>query len=263
MKKQLILLLGTIALFGACQKQDKLIEESTTSSSSVSSADATKSDQETTNQESSSYSNTPATKNLTALQQLQQDYPNIPMPNDIPVTTGSLNIAATQIKQGFSVQYYQGEKALPLNDPSLNQETPIASYLYRDGFASSQETINTIQPFTIDTGGRKIDLGHSIVGFQQGAAGSSYLEWQEGNWRFRLRVSNIEGQDPVPQAKEIVNYLESALLPAPEQVGVVMIDSTDASNQHTQVSWQEPTTVYTITNQEPLNALKMAVSMTQ
>ncbi|MDY4307108.1 hypothetical protein SNF32_06095 [Enterococcus mundtii] len=160
------------------------------------------------------------------------------MPKEIPVGSSNLNIAATMTKQGFSVLYYQSEQALPLNDASLNQAEPIASYLYQDDFASSQETLNTIQPFTVDTGGRQVDLGYNIVGYQQGAAGSSILEWQEGNWRLRIRASNIDGQDPVPLTKQIVTYLESARLPAPEKVGTIEINMTDGTNQNTRIIWQ-------------------------
>lgn len=106
-----------------------------------------------------------------------------------------------------------------------------------------------------------MDLGHQITGYQQGAAGSSYLEWQEGNWRIRIRGNNIDGQEPLPLAKEIVAYLEENRLPAPEQFGKITIDMGDATNRAVEVSWQEPKNVYTITHQDPMAALKMAVSM--
>ena len=36
----------------------------------------------------------------------------------------------------------------------------------------------------------------------QGAAGSSYLSWQEGNWNLTVRAVNQENQDPEPVAKK-------------------------------------------------------------
>ena len=120
-----------------------------------------------------------------------------------------------------------------------------------------------MQPVTVDTNGRQVDLGYNITGYQQGAAGSSILEWQEGNWSIRVRASNIEGQDPVPLAKEIVAYLEKASLPAPEKYGKITVEMNDSSQQATQVSWQEPKNVYTVTHKDTLSALKMAVSMNQ
>ena len=91
-------------------------------------------------------------------------------------------------KQG-PVLYYQSEQATTkrrLIEPSrTNRFLPLSKMT----FASSQETLNTIQPFTVDTGGRQVDLGYNIVGYQQGLAGSSILEWQEGNWRLRIRAA--------------------------------------------------------------------------
>ncbi|OUZ31548.1 hypothetical protein A5806_000830 [Enterococcus faecium] len=185
----------------------------------------------------------------TALDQLEEQQPNVPMPLDVPVSSGYLNIAAAQTKQGYSILYYRTDRPLGLNADELNQETPIATYLYQYGFASSQETIQVLQPFEIDTNG------------QQGAAGSSFLEWQEGNWRIRIRGNNIEGQDPLLLAKEIVAYLEENSLPAPEQFGKITVDMGDTTNRAVEVSWQEPKNAYTITHQDPMSALKMAVSM--
>ena len=40
-----------------------------------------------------------------------------------------------------------------------------------------QNAVNQI----IDNG-QPVDLGYNITGYKQGAAGSCYLSWQEGNW---------------------------------------------------------------------------------
>ncbi|WP_301355894.1 hypothetical protein [Enterococcus spodopteracolus] len=270
MKKIGLISLFAVALLGACQSPSETSQETTnetvrTTETSTSTEEIGSSSVSSNETASSAETSTSTQENSTqtAFEQLQKEYPDTPMPKEIPVGSSNLNIAATMTKQGFSVLYYQSKQALPLNDASLNQSEPIASYLYQDDFASSQETLNTIQPFTVDTGGRQVDLGYNIVGYQQGAAGSSILEWQEGNWRLRIRASNIDGQDPVPLAKQIVTYLESARLPAPEKVGTIEINMADGTNQNTRIIWQKPTTVYTITNQDSMNALKMAVSMEQ
>ncbi len=59
-------------------------------------------------------------------------------------------------------------------------------------------------------------------------------------------------------AKKIVNYLEKATLPAPEKYGKIIVDTNDSSNQATQVIWQEPNNVFTVTHQDALAALEMA-----
>lgn len=197
----------------------------------------------------------------TAFEQLKAEQPTLPMPQSIPVSSGNLNLAAAQSKQGYRVLYYALPEKLALNAQVLNHATPIATYLYQYGFASSQETINVLQPFTIDKNGQKVDLGHQIIAYQKGTAESNYLEWQEGNWRIRIKSSNIEGQDPLTLAKKIVNYLERATLPIPEKYGKIMIDMNDSSNQSAQIVWQSPNNVFTVTHQDALAALEMAVSM--
>ena len=277
--KKVALLIPALLLLSACQGTNNSTETTDTAtpethSTSHSSSKETDTQSTTKKSESSEMSGntteTATTKTSTqnkqaqtAFEELKEKYPTTPMPQEIPITTGKLNIAAAETKQGFSILYYDLPKAYVLNAKELNQETPMASYLYQYGFASSQEAIDALQPVTVDTNGRQVDLGYNITGYQQGAAGSSILEWQEGNWSIRVRASNIEGQDPVPLAKEIVAYLEKASLPAPEKYGKITVEMNDSSQQATQVSWQEPKNVYTVTHKDTLSALKMAVSMNQ
>lgn len=272
--KKVALLIPALLLLSACQGTNNFTETTDTAtlethSTSHSTSKETNTQSTTKKSESSEMSgNTTETSRQnkqaqTAFEELKEKYPTTPMPQEIPITTGKLNIAAAETKQGFSILYYDLPKAYVLNAKELNQETPMASYLYQYGFASSQEAIDALRPVTVDTNGRQVDLGYNITGYQQGAAGSSILEWQEGNWSIRVRASNIEGQDPVPLAKEIVAYLEKASLPAPEKYGKITVEMNDSSQQATQVSWQEPKNVYTVTHKDTLSALKMAVSMNQ
>ena len=60
------------------------------------------------------------------------------------------------------------------------------------------------------------DLATILLAINKEQRDLVFYNWQEGNWSIRVRASNIEGQDPVPLAKEIVAYLEKASLPAPE-----------------------------------------------
>ncbi|EPH94772.1 hypothetical protein D920_02744 [Enterococcus faecalis 13-SD-W-01] len=266
MKK--IMFLGSfILLLAGCSNPGSNEQESTAESAATSTATSTTERTQTTQSSTSKSTETTSETDKSetqptgdAMEQLQQKYPNVLLPTKVPVAQ-NLNIAAAETKQGFSVLYYDLGQKLPLNDQQLNQETPQATYLYRYAFASSNEAVTAMQPFTVDTNAQPVDLGHDITGYQQGAAGSSYLEWTEGNWRLRVRASNIDGQDPVPAAKDIVNYLEENTLPAPEIVGLITLDLADTSNKAAQVSWQNGTDLYTITHHDPLTALEMAVSM--
>lgn len=98
------------------------------------------------------------------------------------------------------------------------------------------------------------------MGHQQGAAGSTYLNWQEGNWSLTVRGLNSEGQDPVATAKKMVNYLEEAFLPVPKTLGQITVDLGSSGYQRAQVVWQVDEIVYRVTHQDPLGALQVAVS---
>ncbi|MEY8445185.1 hypothetical protein AALA44_03130 [Enterococcus ratti] len=278
--KKLMLILPAVLILGACQAGEQSTETAKTATQSTTTQRTNNDGSETSafqttakittestelenSRQSESLSESSATdeKQLSAFDQLKEKYPSTPMPQTIPVFTGKLNISAAETKQGFSILYYDLSQSYDLNAKELKQQPLLASYLYQYGFASSQEAINALRPITLDTNGRKVDLGYNITAYQQGAAGSSILQWQEGNWCIRVRASNIEGQDPVPLAKEIVAYLERVSLPAPEKYGKITVEMNDTTDQATQISWQEPRNVYTVTHKDPLSALKMAVSM--
>ncbi|MFI8684902.1 hypothetical protein [Rossellomorea sp. NPDC077527] len=111
-----------------------------------------------------------------------------------------------------------------------------------------------------------IDLGHGIKGLQEGAAGHEYLYWNEGRWLIKVNFPldpqyGIDGYDGAEEmAKNVVEYLETNYLPAPEDRGVITINGFK-DHPATVVMWQKGKTVYTITSQEkePFDALKTAV----
>ena len=132
-----------------------------------------------------------------------------------------LNAATAASQSDASILYYGLDQQLSLNDKALNEETPLAAFQSKE-YQSADEAAAAVN-VTADDGGQAVDLGYGITGHMQGAAGSSYLSWQEGNWSLTVRAVNQEEQDPVPVAKEVVAYLEEAMLPAPE-VGQITID---------------------------------------
>lgn len=170
----------------------------------------------------------------------------------------ALNIASTVEVNRVNVLYYAMDEALIMNHRQLNNETPFASYSVSDygSNAEAQAAVNYI----VDDGGQAVDLGYGITGHQQGAAGSTYLNWQEGNWSLTVRGLNSEGQDPVATAKKMVNYLEEAFLPVPKTVGQITVDLGSSGYQRAQVVWQVDEIVYRVTHQDPLGALQVAVS---
>ena len=141
--KKVALLIPALLLLSACQGTNNSTETTDTAtpethSTSHSSSKETDTQSTTKKSESSEMSgNTTETATTktetstqnkqaqTAFEELKEKYPTTPMPQEIPITTGKLNIAAAETKQGFSILYYDLPKAYVLNAKELNQETPM------------------------------------------------------------------------------------------------------------------------------------------
>ncbi|WP_086315674.1 hypothetical protein A5821_003184 [Enterococcus sp. 7F3_DIV0205] len=242
-------------------------KSSTTSQSSTNSSSAS-SETKTSESQSAvkSENNTPAKQADAVLSQLSSDFPNDRLPQAILTsrTAEYLTAATTSAAdQGnFRILYYAEDHGIVVNDLAVNDLQPIASF-EKKTYGSADAAASAVNQI-IDNGGSQIDLGYGIKGYQQGAAGSSFLSWQEGNWSMVVRASNIGGEVAEPLAKEAVAYLETAMLPAPQNVGQISLTaSVSDSYQTNSVVWQIGTTVYTIQHFDAIQALKMAVSTNQ
>lgn len=270
MKKEvgLLLTLLTVGTLAACSSGDtdetqttnistseqistQTSESMTTSSTSTALASSTA--------ESDSGQDTTATANV--FDQLAETFPNITLPAKVSVGDGKIVNAATDGNDSdLSILYYGLDEQLSVNDTALNNETAVAGYKTKvyDSVDDAAAAVNV----TADEGGQAVDLGHGITGYSQGAAGSTYLSWQEGNWSLTVRGVNQEQQDPTSKAKEVVAYLEKNMLPVPG-VGQITVDMGQDDYLATTVVWQEDKRVYTVEHQEAIAALEMAVSMNQ
>ena len=142
----------------------------------------------------------------------------------------------------------------------VNQLTPISSF-EKKTYGSDAEAKNAVNQI-IDNGGQPVDLGYNITGYKQGAAGSSYLSWQEGNWSLVVRASNINGESPDDLAKNVVNILEQETLPAPNTVGQITLNVAGTTDYNrNSVVWQAGTVVYSVHHFDPIQAVKMATSI--
>ncbi|MBO0468855.1 hypothetical protein JZO73_15240 [Enterococcus plantarum] len=242
----------------------KNTEKSSTTQKSSSSANTSEANE--SKAPAKSENNTPEKQAEAVLGQLNQEFPNNSLPQAILTsqTAEYLTAATTSTAdQGnFRVLYYAEANAIAVNDLAVNELQPIASF-EKKSYGSDAEAAAAVNQI-IDNGGNPIDLGYGIKGYQQGAAGSTFLSWQEGNWSMVVRASNIGGEVGEPLAKEAVAYLETAMLPAPRNVGQISLTaSVSDSYQNNSVVWQKGTIVYTIQHFDAVQALKMAVSTNQ
>jgi hypothetical protein len=272
MKKEIGLLVTVLSIgaLAGCNNQNSsdssqsassTVISSKTSSTTSESTASSSSSSEKTSQTSSSKSESSESATQGIMDQLVAAFPDAVLPTEVPMTEQKVLNAATDEKSNqLSILYYQLEDQRALNDSSLNNETPMAGY-QNASYENEEQAASAVQA-TPDSGGKEIDLGYNITGHMQGAAGSSYLSWQEGNWNLTVRAINQENQDPIPVAKEMVTYLEEAMLPAPG-IGQITVDMGKSDHTATTVTWQKDNVVYTVQHQDALSALKMAVSMNQ
>ena len=232
---------------------------SSSSASSSSSSSANSSEKSSEPAASTEPSSEPAGNTPNAAAELAAMHSELRLPTVTAPNQKALNIASALEVNHLSVLYYAMDQPLVMNHRQLNNETPFASYQITSygSAAEAQAAVN----YVVDQGGQAVDLGYNITGHMQGAAGSTYLNWQEGKWSLTVRGINSENQDPVPVAKEMVAYLEEGFLPVPKSVGQVTVDLGISGYQKAQVVWQEDETVYRVTHQDPVSALKTAVSM--
>lgn len=241
-------------------------KSSTSESSTKTSTSSTETKTSESNAAVKTESNTPAKQADTVLSQLNTAFSTTHLPQAILTsrTAEYLTAATTSAadQANFRILYYAETSPIEVNDLAVNDLQPIASF-EKKTYASNEAAASAVNQI-IDNGGNPIDLGYGITGHQQGAAGSTFLSWQEGNWSLVVRASNINGEVADPVAKEAVAYLETAMLPAPQTVGQISLTaSTSDSYQTNSVVWQEGAVVYTIQHFDPLQALKMAVSTNQ
>jgi len=243
-------------------------DQSTSETSSIVSTQTSESMTSSTTENETSQTNSSNTEETSSEKQevpdpdaeLREAFPDMNLPTDIDHTEGNVvNIASDGNQEKLSVLYFDMSEPLILNSKKLNAETPIAQY-QKNTYGSSEEAKNAINVTGDQKGASEVDLGYGIKGYQEGAAGSVYTSWQEGNWYLTVRASNVEGQDGVSMAKKVVEYLESASLPAPEEVGQITIDMAADDYTANEITWQVGNEVYAIHHQEPISALKMTVS---
>ncbi|MGL9728709.1 membrane lipoprotein lipid attachment site-containing protein [Enterococcus sp. DIV0756] len=272
--KKYFIILGALFVLSACNSGNNDSKDSTTKSTAAatektSTVSSGKSDSRTdssdtsgtkTTTSSSGTDSTHGNHGMAAIDELKANYPNDSFPDPSTISGGKkIGISASEEQGLLKVNYYVVNEETPFNDQSLNTQTPIAQF-HRRTFDSKETAQNEVGQ-TYDPNGQQVDLGHTITGYRSAGAGSSFIMWKEGNWSLAVQANNLEQEDPVPLAKQTVEYLEEAFLPVPQDVGQISLRVAKGDYQANRVVWQDNQTVYTIMNADSMSALKMAVSM--
>ncbi|WP_155287716.1 hypothetical protein [Lacticaseibacillus zhaodongensis] len=189
--------------------------------------------------------------------QIQSKVGNQWLPDTVK-SNGVVNASASTNASGTSVKFYSGNSAVDLNDATLSNKGADYS-LDKKTFASSGAAADSINWIGAQDGGQTVDLGDNITGTVQGAAGSTYIHWNEGNWSITVRASNVNGQDPTALAKQLVALFHTASLPAPSNKGAANFNLNDGAGAQT-ISWNDGSSVYTFSGS---NAMATAETATK
>ena len=86
----------------------------------------------------------------------------------------------THDQTNYNILYFAENQSIAIDGKQLNDLTPIASFNKQtfDSEEVATEAVNQVLVLQDEA----VDLGFGITGYLQGAAGSNYLNWQEGNW---------------------------------------------------------------------------------
>ena len=138
--------------------------------------------------------------------------------------------------------------------------SPISTKSYATA-AEAANQIASIQGGALS--GAPVDLGYGITAMESAGMGHARYEWQEGNWAIEVRYYTMNtGVKQV--AENIVAYLHTHMLPAPNNHGVIIVNSTDTSttfHPQTTIAWQEGTKVNELQQSgNPIQALETVVN---
>lgn len=190
--------------------------------------------------------------------QLQQD---ILLPN--PTVAKGNYLATTVSDNGHVAQitYYESDKPYVINDDAIPAEAKLLARLKVTSFVSEAEVKKLVghQDYT-QAGGKPIQLNKSITAYQDAGAGSVFTGWNEGNWAMSVRALTANSEKGVTLAKEIVDYLDTHLLPPPV-VGLLHADAEGGDNQV--ITWQMDHQLYHLEGNDIMTLLAVATSATQ
>lgn len=109
-----------------------------------------------------------------------------------------------------------------------------------------------------------LNLGFGIKADQNGSLGTYTINWTDGNWT--MIVTGPSSSPETQVAKQVVTYLHTHKLPAPQKKGAIFIhqpgsSSNAAADWHSTIAWQEGNNVYQLKQDgKPLHALQIVLN---
>lgn len=230
----------------------------TKAASSSQSANSTSS----TTSSSSSQAPRPVADRLTTLRnQLKTALPSALLPTAYPLPAGQvLNASYSGNATNYTIYFAARNSALPLNSNSVNAnaaDITLSAQTYPTASAAEAQ-INYQAP---ETGLPTVALGDHLTGTQQGAAGSTYLTWQEGRWSLTTQAINQNQENPVPLSRQVVALLSEAFLPVPATHGAIALRVNTGGLRLNSVTWRQGNVWYQATGVDAMTLLRVVTSL--
>lgn len=229
-------------------------------SSAVSSAKSSSS-QASSKSAASSSQRADANRMGTLTSQLRVKLPGMLLPAADGLGQGSsnLNIRYTSSSSQNVVYYSVGNSPLALNDSRIASEKPYAVLTEKKNVADASSLINHQEP---KTGLPAVKIASNVTGREEGAAGSTYLQFNQGQWSFVVRASNVQGQKPLPTAKKLLALYQQYGLPDTAAKSSVQVDVGESlGSLNTVITWAKGSSVYQLKAHSTETAFKMLKSL--
>lgn len=229
-------------------------------SSAVSSAKSSSS-QASSKSAASSSQRADANRIGTLTSQLRAKLPGMLLPAADGLGQGSsnLNIRYTSSSSQNVVYYSVGNSPLALNDSRIASEKPYAVLTENKNVADASSLINYQEP---KTGLPAVKIAGNVTGTEEGAAGSTYLQFNQGQWSFVVRASNVQGQKPLPTAQKLLALYQQYGLPDTAANSSVQVDVGESlGSLNTVITWAQGSSVYQLKAHSTETAFKMLKSL--
>lgn len=268
-----LLLLGTTGCGSAFQSSSSAPESQAQQSQAAPQSSAVSSSQEDSQPASSSsvVVTGPETQQeaLDQIREVLNTKVAVRLPSGVPVSKGHYLTAAVTSKPGdYVVNFYETDQPAQINSQASSKGTRVAAVegtAYKNA-AAAKDSIPGYEQVDTSIKDGLVNLGHAVKAVGDAGAGHQMLTWNEGRWCIRIdsptdsSYQNKAYPDRVQVARNVVDYLENHMLPAPQKIGVISINIW-SWNYGATVEWQENQTVYQASSVNPMTALEVAVAM--
>lgn len=242
------------------KKQSSSSSLSSNSTSSQSSSTTSSSSASSSSSEKQSSTQAPKGRMGQLTAKLRKALPGMLLPTKDGLGNGSDNLNVRYTKSGNvnKVYYSVGNSPAEFNASSVKNEKPYAVLTQtKNGDADS-----IINYMPAQSGLPTVKLDSSTKATTQGAAGSTYIQWNKNKWSFVVKGNNQLKQDPKGRAKTVLALVNQYGVPSTSShgsVNVVMGDSVGSLN--TTIAWQDGDSVYQLKAHDTETAFKMLNSL--